>query len=638
MDKNSILGLIIIALILVVYGIINKPSQEEIERAKRRNDSLQRIQQQEQLDKESSQQEAEQPSQQPAAQSSQQKNQPQAQTTQDTSAREDLRAKYGSFGRSAEGEEKFIVLENSRIKARISTKGGKPFSVELKKYQTYQGEPLKLFDGTDNIFGFNFFADNRQISTNDLYFTPVNDQDSIFVENNTQTLNMRLYAGEDQYIEYQYSLEPKSNTMGFNVRFVNMNDVIPNNYRTLNLNWEVNSPQQEKGADNENNYTTIGYKFYQDDVDDIRARANDEASEELNTRVKWMAFKQQFFSSILVAEDYFANGEVSFNTLDDSQDYLKRMRAELAMPYETQPRYEVPMHFYFGPNHYRTLKSYGQDFEELVNLGPAIFNWVSKYIIIPIFNWLDNSIANYGIIILLLTLMIKVVLFPLTYKSYLSQAKMRVLKPEIDEINKKYPKKEDNMKKQRATMDLYKKAGVNPLGGCIPMLLQLPILIAMVRFFPSSFELRQESFLWADDLSSYDSILELPFEIPLYGDHVSLFTLLMAVTLIFTTRINSAQMGSTGQQMPGMKFFTTYFMPAMLLVIFNSFSSALSYYFLLSNAITLGQTLLIRNFVDDDAIHKKLKENKKKPAKKSKWQQRLEEAQKKRGVQPRKKG
>jgi len=630
MDKNSIIGLVVIALILVVYGIVNKPSQEEIEKAKRRRDSLQRVQQQEQLDTAQNRKKETQQKIQPSPEQDQQQ-----QASKDTT-REDLQKKYGSFGHSAEGEQKFIVLENSRIKARISTKGGKPWSVELKKYQTYEGKPLMLFEGKDNIFGFNFFADNRQISTNELYFTPVNGQDSIYVENNTQTLNMRLYAGQDKYIEYQYSLEPKSNTMGFNVRFVGMNDVIPNNYRTLNLNWEINSPQHEKGADNENNFTTIGYKFYQDDVDDIRARANDEASEEINTRLKWMAFKQQFFSSILVADQYFSNGEVSFNSLDDSDKYLKRMKAELAMPYETQPRYEVPMHFYFGPNHYRTLKSYDQDFEELVNLGPAIFSWVSKYIIIPIFNWLDNSIANYGIIILLLTLMIKLVLFPLTYKSYLSQAKMRVLKPEIDEINQKFPKKEDNMKKQRATMDLYKKAGVNPLGGCIPMLLQLPILIAMVRFFPSSFELRQESFLWADDLSSYDSIVNLPFEIPLYGDHVSLFTLLMAVTLIFTTRINSAQMGSTGQQMPGMKFFTTYFMPVMLLVIFNSFSSALSYYFLLSNAITLGQTLLIRNFVDDEAIHKKIKENKKKPAKKSKWQQRLEEAQKKRGVQPKK--
>ena len=627
MDKNSIIGLVVIALILVVYGIINKPSQEEIERAKRTRDSLQRAQQ-EQIDTTREQEQQ--------ARATEEQQQQQTTQQQDTTTSEAMQKLYGPFGRSAKGEQDFIVLENSRIKARISTKGGKPYSVELKKYQTYTGQPLKLFDGEDNVFGFNFFADNRQIATNNLYFKPVEQQDSIYAENNPRTLKMRLYAGDDQYIEYRYTLKPKSNILDFDIRFVGMNNIIPNNYRNLNLNWAINSPQQEKGADNENNYTTIGYKYYQDDFDDIRARANDEGSEELNTRIKWLAFKQQFFSSILVADEYFSNGEVSFKTLEDSDKYLKRMTADISMPYETQPRYEMPMHFYFGPNHYNTLKSYGQDFEELVNLGPAIFSWVSKYIIIPIFNWLDNSIANYGIIILLLTLMIKLVLFPLTYRSYLSQAKMRVLKPEIDEINKKYPKKEDSMKKQRATMDLYKKAGVNPLGGCIPMLLQLPILIAMVRFFPSSFELRQESFLWADDLSSYDSILSLPFEIPIYGDHVSLFTLLMAVTLIFTTKINSAQMGSTGQQMPGMKFFTTYFMPAMLLFIFNNFSSALSYYFLLSNAITLGQTLVIRNFVDDDAIHKKLKENKKKPAKKSKWQAKLEEAQKKRGVQPKK--
>ena len=336
MDKNSIIGLIVIALILVVYGIVNKLSQEEIERAKRTRDSLQRVQQQEQIDTARSQEQQTQQAAQPSPEQ-QQEQQTQQQASKDT-AREDLRKKYGSFGRSAEGEQKFIVLENSRIKAHISTKGGKPWSVELKKYQTYEGKPLMLFEGKGNIFGFNFFADNRQISTNELYFTPVNDRDSIYVDNNPQTLNMRLYAGEDKYIEYQYTLEPNSNTMDFNVRFVGMNDVIPNNYSTLNLNWEINSPQHEKGADNENNYTTIGYKFYQDDVDDIRARANDEASEEINTRLKWMAFKQQFFSSILVADQYFSNGEVSFNSLDDSDKYLKRGKAELAMPYETQAR------------------------------------------------------------------------------------------------------------------------------------------------------------------------------------------------------------------------------------------------------------------------------------------------------------
>jgi YidC/Oxa1 family membrane protein insertase len=429
--------------------------------------------------------------------------------------------------------------------------------------------------------------------------------------------------------------------MDFNIQFHGMNQVIPNNYTELDLNWDIKTPRLEKSEDNRRNTTTIGYKYYQDEVDDVSSATSDEAEEELPNRLKWIAFKEKFFSSILVSNNFFNNSRVEVNNIEDSEEFQKRLIAEIGVPYESKPQYNMPMSFYFGPNHYNVMNQYDQEFENLIPLGWAIFKWVNKYIIIPIFNWLDNSIANYGIIILLLTLIIKAVLFPLTYKSYLSQAKMRVLKPEIDELNKKYPKKEDNMKKQRAMMDLYKKAGVNPMGGCLPMLLQLPILIAMVQFFPSSFELRQEGFLWADDLSSYDSILELPFSIPFYGDHVSLFTLLMAVTLIFTTRINSSQM-SGSQQMPGMKFFTTYFMPVMLLFIFNNFAAGLSYYFFLSNVITLGQTLLIRRFVDDEEIHRKLKENKKKPQKKSKLQQRLEEAQqkqaqKKGGYQPKKK-
>jgi YidC/Oxa1 family membrane protein insertase len=630
MDRNSIIGLVLIALVVIIWGIVSKPSQEEIEQAKRRRDSLRQAQQ-EQVDtqkvKDTQQQEKQIATDQPAEQ--QEKESQKAKE-------EELKGKFGSFATAAEGEEKHIILENNKVKAKIATKGGRPWSVELKEYKTYEQDPLVLFSGDENSFGFNFFANKRQISTNELYFEQVAGQDSMYASSQVRTVTLRLYAGEDKFIEYEYSLAPDANMMDFNIRFVGINEVIPPQSQ-LNLTWVTHTPHLEKGEKNENNYTTIGYKFYQDDVDDIRARGNDEDSEEINTELKWLAFKQQFFSSILVAENNFANAEIGFTTLEDREKYLKKLTAEIGVPYESRPRYEVPMKFYFGPNHYQTLKSYDMEFEELVPLGSDIYNWVSKYIIIPIFNWLDNSIANYGIIILLLTIIIKVALFPLTYRSYLSQAKMRVLKPEIDEINKKYPKKEDNMKKQKATMDLYKKAGVNPMGGCIPLLLQFPILIAMVRFFPSSFELRQESFLWADDLSSYDSILSLPFEIPAYGDHVSLFTLLMAVTLILTTRINSSQMAGTGQQMPGMKFFTTYLMPVMLLFIFNGFSAALSYYFFLSNAITLGQTLLIRNFVDDEKIHKKIKEKKKKPAKKSKLQQRIEEAQKMREQQAKKK-
>ncbi len=629
MDRNSVIGLILIALIVIIYGIVNKPSQEEIEQAKRRRDSLQRAQQ-EQVDTTE-----EETAEEPGAKTSE-REEPEIDTElEDSSKNKELQDQYGPFAVSAEGEEEFIILENDKMKLKLFTKGGRPYSVELKNHKTYTKEPLILFEGEDNKFGFNFFADKRQISTNELYFENVEQEDSLYADNNAQRVTLRLYAGEDRYIDYIYTLEPDANMMDFNIKFVGMNEVIPNNYSSLNLDWEMFAPQLEKGRDNESNYTTVGYKHYQDDVDDLRARGKDDAEEEINTRLKWVAFKQQFFSSILVAEDNFANAEVSFDAFEENEKYIKKLNAEIAIPYKSQPEYEIPMKFFFGSNHYTTLKGYDLDFEELVDLGSAIFNWVTKLIIIPIFNWLNNFIQNYGIIILLLTIIIKIGLFPLTYRSYLSQAKMRVLKPEIDEIGKKYPKKEDNMKKQKAVMDLYKKAGVNPMGGCIPLLLQFPFLIAMVRFFPSSFELRQESFLWADDLSSFDSILSLPFEIPFYGDHVSGFTLLMAITLVFTTRINSSQMASTGQQMPGMKFFTMYMMPIMLLFIFNNFSAALSYYFFLSNGITLAQTMIIRNFVDDDKIHKKLKEKKKqkKTAKKSKWQERLEQAQKMREQQ-----
>jgi YidC/Oxa1 family membrane protein insertase len=630
MDKNSIIGLLIIALILVIYGIVNRPSEEERRRMERVRDSLQRVQQ---MKQDTQQQEQEKKRQQATTQ-------PQKEKIPADTTTGKLAERYGPFAESAKGEQELIVLENNLMKTKISTKGGRPYSVELKKYQTYDRRPLVLFSGDENTFGFNFFANKRQISTNDLYFEKIGDLDSLYAGQTEKTVRLRLHAGRDRYIEYIYTLGPNTHMVDFNIRFHGMNQIIPENYTELDLKWDIQSPRLEKSEDNRRNTTTVGYKYYQDEVDDLSSVTSDEAEEELQNRVKWIAFKEKFFSSILVSDNFFANSRLQVQNMEDSEKYQKYLAAEIGVPYESKSQYNVPLSFYFGPNKYNIMKKYDQEFENLIPLGWAIFKWVNKYIIIPIFNWLDDSIANYGIIILLLTLIIKAALFPLTYRSYLSQAKMRVLKPEIDELNKKYPKKEDSMKKQRATMDLYKKAGVNPMGGCLPMLLQLPILIAMVQFFPSSFELRQEGFLWANDLSSYDSILDLPFSIPFYGDHVSLFTLLMAVTLIFTTKINSAQM-SGSQQMPGMKFFTTYLMPIMLLFIFNNFASGLSYYFFLSNVITLGQTLMIRNFVDDEEIHRKLKENKKKPAKKSKWQQRLEEAQKqaqnKRKYQPKKK-
>jgi YidC/Oxa1 family membrane protein insertase len=398
-------------------------------------------------------------------------------------------------------------------------------------------------------------------------------------------------------------------------------------------------PPLEMGRVNEQNYTTMVYKHYEDDVDRFNARGKkggDIKEEDIPTRLKWIAFKQQFFSSVLIAESYFSNGFIRSSTLAEDAHYLKTFESTLGIPYEAAPQLDYKMSFYFGPLHFNTLKAYEMDMQSMINLGGPFSRVINRYAIIPVFNFLNRSINSYGLIILLLTIMIKVVLFPLTYRSYMSMAKMRTLKPEIDAINEKIPK-EKSMERQQATMALYKKAGVSPLGGCLPVLLQMPILIAMFRFFPTSIELRQESFLWAHDLSTYDSILNLPFNIPLYGDHVSLFTLLMTASTILTMKISN-QATASQSQMPGMKGMM-YIMPVMFMFMLNNWSSALTYYYFLANIITFGQNQLVKQFVDEDALRKKLTLNQKKASKKkqSGFQKRLEEMAKQRGYQPKKK-
>ncbi len=626
MDKNSIIGIVLIAAVLILYSVLNQPSREEVDQAKRRRDSLELVREQN-IDKQNK-----------AEKAIQQTSEAETETAEpDVIRKKRQEGDFGSFASAAEGTQDFAVIENDLMKIKFSNQGGRIYSVELKEFTTYTQEPLILFDGDSTIFGLNFFSQNRSIITNDLFFDLENDKDYYLVENDSESIKYRLYAGEDKYIEFIYTIHPESYKLDFDIHFVGINEVIASNLSVIDLKWSMYSPQQEKGADNENMYTTIGYKYYQDDVNTLTSRSKDSNSEELNTRVKWISFQQQFFSSILVAENFFSNAIIEFSDLPNSSKYLKHFKSTIGIPFDYEKESTVPLQFYFGPNHYTTLKKHDLEFERIIPLGWGIFGWINRFVVIPVFNFLDNYIASYGLIILILTILIKVVLFPLTYKSYTSTAKMRVLKPEIDLIGKKFPKKEDAMKKQQATMALYKKAGVNPMGGCIPMLIQFPILIALFRFFPASIELRQKSFLWADDLSSYDSILDLPFEIPFYGEHVSLFTLLMALALFFSTKINSGQMSDANQQMPGMKFMMNYMMPVMLLFFFNGYASGLSYYYFLSNVITLGQTLLIRNFVDDEALLKKLHANKKKPVKKSKWQQRLEEAAKQKGYKPPKK-
>lgn len=557
-------------------------------------------------------------------------------TVASTLSPEDRQNMYGLFSGAVVGEKEFYTLENNLIKVNLSTLGGRVYSAELKNYTTFDSLPLILFDGDSTVFGFKFFTwDNKPIETNNLYFLPIADAKNMVADNSSRSVSMRLQVEPYKYIEYVYTLEPNSYMVDLDINLVGMKDIFSGNLNSLDLNWEIFLPQQEKGRQNENNYSSIKYKYYQDEVSGFRERSTKDQENEITTKVRWLAFKDQFFSSVIIADNYFLNAWVQSQQLPDSPKYLRHFRSELGVPFEGKDSEITNLRFYFGPNHYNTLRKYDLDLEELVSMGKSIIRWINQFAIIPVFTWLNKSINNYGIIILLLTLIIKMVLFPLTYKSFLSQAKMKVLKPQVDEINAKFPKKEDAMKKQKATMALYKRAGVSPMGGCLPMLLQMPILFAMFRFFPTSIELRQEGFLWAHDLSTYDSILDLPFNIPMYGDHVSLFTLLMTVSTIITMKINSPATGGSSQ-MPGMKGMM-YMMPIMFMLILNNFSAGLTYYYFLANLITFGQNMISKRFVNEEEILKKLQENKKEPAKKSKWQQRLEAAAKQKGYRPPKK-
>lgn len=541
-------------------------------------------------------------------------------------------SQYGVFAEAAQGSDELIILENNKIELKISPRGGRVYSARLKEYTTHDSLPLILFSGDSTDFGFNFFtADNKAVLTNELFFTPEREKKHFIVESEPQSVVLRLPAGDDRYIEYRYTLAPEKYSIDFDVTFKNLNDILPANQNSITLDWRMYIPQQERGRQNEENYTTIKYKYYQDEVDQIRLRQQKELEKaDITTKLSWVAFQDQFFSSVLITNNFFLNGMVTSSRTLTSEKYIRYFTAEVGVPFDPGPETTIAMRLYYGPNHISTLRKEGLELDKIVFLGKNIIGWISRFVIIPVFNWLEKYIRSYGLIILILTILIKIVLFPLTFKSYQSQAKMQILKPMVEELGKKFPKKEDSMKKQQATMDLYKKAGVNPMGGCLPMLLQFPILFAMFRFFPVSIELRQEHFLWATDLSTYDSILDLPFRIPMYGDHVSLFTLLMTASSLLTMKMTGS---SPGQDQPGMKAMT-YMMPVMFMLILNSFPAGLTYYYFLANILTYLQNMISKRFINEDKLLTTLAENRKKPAKKSKWQQRLEQAAKQRGISP----
>ncbi len=644
MDRNTIYGLIIIFAILIGYSIWMTPSSEEMEARARKQDSIEAVQRtRDSLAAIESARKAEQARQDSVARA-EERAAAGGQPGSPSPTTDINRDKLGIFANSATGGDDYYTIENDVMKITVSAKGGKVYKVVLKDYETYDSLPLVPFDPDKTNFGLTFFANGRIINTNDLFFKPYDYNGDVTISGDeTATLSMRLYTdasdtsyNDNSYIEYVYTLTGNEYMLDYDINFVGMESYLERGTNYIDLNWSTEMMQLEKSVDRFNG-PTIYYKYYQDDVDYLSETKDDE--EDLVNRIKWVSFKQRFFSSTLIARDNFLNAKIKTYTLENQRPhYLRSMEAQIGLPFAMAPVENIPMQFYFGPNKFKTLRKYQLDLERQIPLGWSFFlmAWINRYAVLPVFNFLEGFGWNYGIIILVLTILLKLVLFPIAYKSYKSSAKMRVLKPEIEEINKKYPKKEDAMKKQQATMNLYKQAGVNPMAGCIPMLLQFPILIAMFRFFPSAIELRQQSFLWAHDLSSYDSILDLPFNIPFYGDHVSLFTLLMTVSTLIYTKMNQDMMGSSQQQLPGMKTMM-YIMPVMFLGIFNGYASGLSYYYFLANIITFGQMFLIRRTIDEKKIRKQIEINKKKPKKKSKWQARLEEAAKQRGYKPPKK-
>ncbi len=644
MNKNTIFGLLIIAAILIVFSIINSPSKEEQQKMQHKQDSIARIEK-EKLEKETIKV--------AATDTTEQKKDSitlvnKDKLKSDSAAVSQKNDAFGMFAGSLNGTKKFITIENEVSKFRFSNLGGRIYYAQLKKYRTFDSLPLILMDGDSSLFKLVFFAKGRQINTNNLYFTPAfvesrnAGKDSVSIKGTDSVrLSMRLYPDtlgnqqKNKYIELLYTIYGNDNMMKLHLNFVGLDEIMSENLNGIGLEWKMNLRKQEKSIKNERNGSTIYYKYYDDEVSYLSETKSDD--KDLTTKVSWIGFKQQFFTSVLIADRGFNNAKISTIQNDTVKKDLKTCYAQIMVPFDVNNK-SFPMRMYFGPNHYKTLRKYDLDLERQIPLGwssPYILGWINRFAVIPVFNWLESTGMNYGIIILILTILLKIVLFPIAYKTYLSSAKMRVLKPEIDEINKKIPK-EKAMERQQATMALYKKAGVNPLAGCIPMLLQMPILIALYRFFPASIELRQQHFLWATDLSTYDSIYNLGFTIPFYGDHISLFTLLMTVSTIFYTKLNNQLMGSQ-QQMPGMKFMM-YAMPVMFLGFFNNFAAGLSYYYFLANMFTFLQMWVIRRNVNEEAIHQKIQENRKRPEKKkSGFQKRLEDMAKQRGYNPPKK-
>tara|TARA_R110001592_G_scaffold133422_2_gene348673 strand:+ start:1018 stop:2952 length:1935 start_codon:yes stop_codon:yes gene_type:complete len=623
LDKNSVIGLVLISVILLIFSYVTAPTDEEIERKK-----LAEKKQTEQIEQEKVAPEIATPIQEVNNTA----------TTDNTAQTPDslqdiaILTQYGTFAKATKGDDKYIVIENEKIKVTFTNKGGRVANVELKDFHTYDSLPLILFTEDSSRFnieltlpGFTGGNSIRQINTEELYFETTST-DAVINGEDEKSISFKLYSeSKNEYIEYLYTLKGNSYVVDFDVNSVGFDKVL-SPHSNLYMNWSMFTPNQEKTITNQKNISTIYYQYNNSEMDYINPMKYEE--QPLDASVDWLMFKQQYFNTTIIAtETPFLKTDAKIKTTELaeglSKNYVQGMGADLTIPFNGNNSESFAMQFYFGPNKYELLKNVGYGVENSIDFGWPVIKQVNKYIIRNVFLFLNSTGMHIGWVILLLTFVIKLLLFPITWKTYLSSAKMRVLKPEIDALKEKIT---DKMKLQQATMSLYRQTGVNPLAGCIPMLIQAPILFALFRFFPATFDLRQKSFLWAEDLSTYDSIYELPFNIPFYGDHISLFTLLMAISMIFYTKANSQMTaGAMEGPMAGQMKMMTYLMPILMLFFFNSYAAGLSFYYLIANVITILQQWVIRKWiVDEDKIHAKLQSNKVKPKKKSGFAAKLE--------------
>lgn len=637
MDKNTVTGLVLIAAIVIGFTIFTRPSQEEIDKQKRYQDSIALVQQN-QINQDLTEANVKDQSSKvdtgindffaaPAATT---------QTTSNDSLATDGVTGVDSVANLSQLEEKIVSLENEKIKIDFTTRGGHILSTQLKEYQTYQDDSLYLTKGDG---GFSLELMNKKgitLNTANAIFT-------VLQGNTAQTLVMRMNYTADQYVDFIYTLAPDSYMVKFDLAVVGMQDVLSReSVNELKVNWSQKLRRQEKSEQNEQRYSRIAYKNIEGSVEEL-SESKDEKLE-VAVPLKWVAFKDQFFASTIIADNDFSIAQLNSKMINSSADYLKDYSASLFFKPEVDNNGTIKAGFkYFvGPLDYYMLKDYDEgitnnadrlDLDRLIPLGWSLFRLVNQYFIIPLFNLLGDTGIQMGLVILFLTLIVKIILSPLTYKSFMSSAKMRALKPQVEEINDKYPGQEKAMDRQKATMALYRQAGVNPMSGCIPMLLQMPILLALFSFFPSAIELRHQSFLWAHDLSTYDAIIEWNSNIPLIsswlGNHISLFCLLMTATNIIYTKFNMDATNTGQQQMPGMKWMMM-FMPLIFFFVLNNYPSGLTYYYFLSTLMTILITLAFRYFVDEKKVLAKLEENKKKPKKQgfmARLQEQAEQAQ-----------